>query len=124
MYLLDTHILLWWLEDPRKLSPGARKAIADPQNTVFTSVASLWEMAIKARLGKLELPGDPLEAIGQEGFRLLDIKARHTLAIQQLAEHHRDPFDHLLIAQAITEKLTLISRDGRFSAYNVPLLNG
>jgi len=124
--LLDTHTFLWWVSDAPELSVTARKAISDSDNECFLSIASCWEMAIKSSLGKLRLT-KPVERfvhdlITENGFRLLTIELRHAAKVEALPFHHRDPFDRLLLAQAITEKLTMVSADSIFSSYGVKLL--
>ncbi len=124
--LLDTHTFLWWASDAPELSDSARKAISDTGNECFLSSASCWELAIKSSLGKLRL-SKPVERfisdlITENGFRLLTIDLRHAAKVETLPFHHRDPFDRLLIAQAITEKLTLVSADSIFSRYDIQLL--
>ena len=124
--LLDTHAFLWWVNDAPELSAAARLSIADATNDCFLSLASCWEMAIKSRLGKLRL-ARPIERFVSEqlaanGFMLLNIELRHTAKIEKLPFHHRDPFDRLLIAQAITDKLTLVSTESVFADYGVKLL--
>lgn len=120
--LLDTHALLWWLADDAQLGPRARDLIADPGNTVLVSTASLWEIAVKRRIGKLEAdPGEIMAALDGEGFDRLDIGTAHLLALTELPmlPEHRDPFDHLLIAQAIAEDATFISEDRHTPRYAV-----
>lgn len=122
-FLLDTHILLWWLEDEnRRLSANARAVIANPENFIFVSAASVWEMSIKKSLGKLSTPDNLLVVLKDNNFQLLSITAQHGLAIADLPEHHKDPFDRMLIVQAQIEELTLISEDSKFKQYDVPLL--
>jgi PIN domain nuclease of toxin-antitoxin system len=119
--LVDSHVLLWWLGGER-LSDDARSALADPQNVGHVSAASLWEINAKRALGKLAFDGDLAQEIRNVGFDELPLRWAH--AEQQLALpiHHRDPFDRMLIAQALVEKLTLVTRDREFGAYDVPLL--
>lgn len=124
--LLDTHTFLWWAADAPELSATAREAISDAGNECFLSTASCWEMAIKSSLGKLRLT-KPVERfvhdlVTENGFRLLTIDLRHAAKVESLPFHHRDPFDRLLIAQAITEKFTLVSADNMLSSYDVQLL--
>jgi len=122
--LLDTHALLWWLLDDPALPAAPRRAI-ERAEAVFVSAASVWEVAIKQRLGKLpeltlgvaELPA----LIRESRFLPLAVDDRHAAAVATLPLHHRDPFDHLLIAQALTERLTLVTRDRQFAAYGVTL---
>ncbi len=118
--LLDTHALLWWLADDDQLGPQARELIEDPDNDVLISVVSLWEIVVKVRLGKLEADIKEIaEAAQREGFALLNISTAHLLALAGLPTHDRDPFDHLLIAQAIAEDATFISEDRNTPRYMV-----
>lgn len=117
--LLDTHILLWSLADSKELSKKARKYISESDN-VFVSVASLWEIAIKTSLGKLEIgvEADELnQIIINSGFEILTINADHISPLHNLPPHHRDPFDRILIAQSIIEPLRLITHDQQLSLY-------
>jgi PIN domain nuclease of toxin-antitoxin system len=121
--LLDTHSFIWFIEGNALLSATAQPLIEEPTNDVFLSVASLWEMAIKISIGKLQLrePFDQLvpQQIQLNSITLLNIAISHTIAVTQLPYHHRDPFDRLLIAQSITESLPLVSIDGVFDQYGV-----
>lgn len=121
--LLDTHAFLWWVGDPDRLSRKARAAISRPATTCFISLASCWEMAIKMGLGRLKIPGTldrfVAEAMGANGFRPLAIQLPHLARLSTLPRHHGDPFDRLLAAQAIVEKLAIVSRDESFRAYGV-----
>ena len=124
--LLDTHTFLWWVNDAPELTAAARRAIADANNVCYLSLSSCWEMAIKSSLGKLRL-ARPVERFVTEqitanGFTLLNIELRHMAKIEKLPFHHRDPFDRLLIAQAMTEKLTIVSADSVFADYGVKVL--
>ncbi len=124
--LLDTHAFLWWLDDNSRLGPTARAVIADPDNTVWVSAASAWEIAIKTGLGRLEMSEPPEEVLPREiergGFRSLAISVEHALAVRTLPPHHRDPFDRLLIAQAKVEDLRLVTADRSFADYDVDLI--
>jgi PIN domain nuclease of toxin-antitoxin system len=125
-YLLDTHAFLWWVNDSPELTVTARLAIADGGNECFLSLASCWEMGIKSSLGKLLL-AKPLERFIMEqlaanSFRLLNIDLSHAGTVEKLPFHHRDPFDRLLIAQAMMDKLTIISADRIFADYGVTVL--
>jgi PIN domain nuclease of toxin-antitoxin system len=120
--LLDTHALLWWLDDHPALSQRAREAIASEENLVFVSVATVWEIRIKEGLGKLEVPPDFREALQAQAFLFLDITVDHAHTIVDLPKHHRDPFDRMLIAQAREEGLVIITHDERFRSYDVPLI--
>jgi PIN domain nuclease of toxin-antitoxin system len=117
--LVDTHALLWWLIDDRRLSEAAREHLADPANEPLVSVASLWEIAIKRSLGKLAAPDDLPDRIASEGFGWLGFEAHHAWEVRRLPMHHRDPFDRLLVVQALIERLPVITADPRFVAYGV-----
>jgi PIN domain nuclease of toxin-antitoxin system len=118
--LLDTHVLLWWLDDPGRLSKAARRAIRDGANPVYVSAAVAWEISIKKALGKLEAPDDLEEVLEANRFRALPITIPHTMALRSLPDHHRDPFDRILIAQALHEGFRLVSRDSAIAKYPVP----
>lgn len=116
--LLDTHIYLWALTDDPKLSAAARKIILDADE-VFVSAASIWEASIKVGLGKLDADIDQLVAeIEASGFSELPVKAAHAAMVRSLPDIHRDPFDRILVAQAMAEPLRLISADGHLSKYS------
>lgn len=121
-FLVDTHVLLWWFDDPAKLSDEARSVIANGKNTVFVSAVNAWEIAIKKALGKLEAPDNLEEVIADSRFSSLPITIAHALAISQLPFHHNDPFDRLLVAQATVEGLTLITRDDVLKMYGIPFI--
>jgi PIN domain nuclease of toxin-antitoxin system len=121
-FLLDTHILLWFLEGNKLLAKSRRQIIANPQNDVFVSVASLWEMAIKISLGKLTLVqplADVIRQIAVEDIIILPILPEHTLQVLTLPFHHRDPFDRIIIAQSQIENLPVVTGDREFSDYAV-----
>ncbi len=121
--LLDSHAFLWWLAEDAKLGAEARQAVADPSSIVHVSAATVWELSIKAALGKLDLDGaDLVEEIEENAFVELPMTARHSFAAAALPRHHDDPFDRMLIAQAQIESLTIITRDASFRAYEVALL--
>ena len=118
--LLDTHALLWWLADDDRLGLQARELIEDPGNDVLVSVVSLWEAVVKAGVGKLKADVSEIaDGVRREGFALLNIGRMHLLTLAGLPLHHRDPFDHLLIAQAIAEDATFISDDHNAPNYPV-----
>lgn len=124
--LLDTHVFLWWVDDAPELSPRAREAILDPENQCYLSVASCWELAIKISLGKIELRS-PLERFIPEqlavnSFSLLPIDFRHVARVDVLPFHHSDPFDRLLVVQALTEKLVLVTADRQLTRYGTSCL--
>ena len=120
--LIDTHILLWWLDDSSRLPPKAATAIADLGNLLFVSAAVIWEIRIKQVIGKLTIAPTFYRVIQQEGFETLPISADHAYAVGELPLIHRDPFDRLLIAQARIERLTIVTHDPVFKRYDVPLL--
>jgi len=121
--LLDTHALLWWLADDPQLSSHALNIIANPANQVLVSTVSGWEMSIKKTLGKLDVDFNVLQLeIEKNAFTMLQISFQHGVAAGALPLHHRDPFDRMLIAQAQTESLHLVSIDSRFSDYDVDLI--
>ena len=121
--LLDTHALLWWLNDDRLLPAKARKLIALGSNAVVVSAASAWEIATKVRLGKLDmaanLAADFSNVLGQEGFESLPISVDHALRAGLLPGPHKDPFDRMLIAQAQAEGVPILSSDAVFDGYGV-----
>ena len=120
--LLDTCVLLWWLDNPDLLSKEASTAIKDPDNQMIVSVVSVWEIAIKKTLGKLESPDNLKEVIADAEFELMPIDYEHAWQVKDLPSHHRDPFDRLLVSQAQIERLTLVTRDPKLKVYNVPIL--
>lgn len=113
--------MLWWLAADPRLSSGARQAIFAADHRVV-SAASVWKVAIKRSLGKLEAPPALAATLADHGFELLAVSAQHAEAVASLALHHRDPFDRLLVAQALEERLTLVSGDRAFAAYGVPVV--
>ena len=122
MLLLDTHVLLWWLDDPSLIAGQARALIADPRRAVFVSAAAAWEITIKRQLGKLDAPDDLEDALERERFQHLPIAIRHAVAVAELPPIHGDPFDRIQIAQARLEGLTIVTRDGRIPRYDVRCL--
>lgn len=120
--LLDTHVILWWRGDYRRISERAQDAIADPDHVLLFSAASIWEMAIKRATGKLRMPPNVVDTLKQRGFSELHMSSRHGLNAGALPAHHGDPFDRMLVAQAQSEHLTLVTNDARIAAYDVPLL--
>ena len=121
--LLDTHVFLWWVEGDRALPARARAALADRENECLISLASAWELAIKTGLGKLKLALPVkryvVEHAVANGFRMLEISVAHIGRVETLAPHHGDPFDRLLIAQAIEEELPVVTADPVFRKYGV-----
>ena len=122
-YLLDTHTLLWFIAEDKDLSDRARRLILDSSSEILISIASLWEIAIKVNIGKLTLdkPFDDLfpDELDFHGIEILDITIDHLIQLTLLPSHHRDPFDHLIIAQALVEGLPIIGVDSAFDAYGV-----
>ena len=120
--LLDTSVLLWWLEDPRQIAEPARAAIEDDTVEVAVSAASAFEICTKVSVGKLVFDGDVLEEVGREGFVELPVSLRHAVVAGALPLLHRDPFDRLLIGQAQVELMTVATRDATFARYDVSVL--
>lgn len=120
--LLDTHTLIWAAADPGRLSEPASTAIADPDNDVFVSSVSGWEVAIKVSRGRLLFPEVDRSMLAALRFIELPVTLAHTAEVGTLPWHHRDPFDRMLVAQARAEGLTVVSRDGALADYNVSLL--
>lgn len=124
-YLLDTHSVIWYLESSPKLSKHAQTLIEDGSNQCFVSVASLWEMAIKIALDRLELLTEfekMQELLIMNSFEILPIQFEHLKVITQLPFHHHDPFDRILVAQSQVEKLVLISKDEKLQPYKIETL--
>jgi PIN domain nuclease of toxin-antitoxin system len=124
--LLDTHAFVWWVSDSDELSRRARRLIADGANEIFFSAASAWEIAIKSRLRRATLPPDAERFVREQlelnAFQMLPIQVHHALGVASLPALHRDPFDRMLVAQALSEELTLMSRDRRLADYSVRLV--
>lgn len=124
--LLDTHIFIWWVDEPEKLSAAAISAMEDEANELLLSVASVWEMQIKIQLGKLKLSLPLKELVKNQqdtnDLRVSPVALTHVLTLDLLPFHHKDPFDRLLIAQCIAEGFTMVTADSQFSAYSVKLL--
>lgn len=120
--LLDTHTALWWLDGDERVGEQARGALVDPANEILLSAAVVWEVAIKRSLGKLRAPAGFAAAIHGAGAVPLPVTAAHAEAVEQLPWHHRDPFDRLLVAQALAEDAALVSRDEQFGAYGLRLV--
>lgn len=124
--LLDTHAFLWWVTDDDRLSERAGELIADGANDVFFSAASAWEIAIKAGLGRIRLYEDAWSLTPQQlernAFQALPIHVAHAVAVITLPDVHGDPFDRMLVAQALTEGLTIVSADENLAHYPVPVV--
>jgi PIN domain nuclease of toxin-antitoxin system len=121
--LLDTSALLWWLADDQKLGTTTRAAIAAPGNEVFVSAASAWEISVRRAAGKLVASFDVASALELNSFAELPIHVAHAVAAGELPQHHRDPFDRMLVAQAQLEGLTLVADDAEIAKYEVELLD-
>jgi PIN domain nuclease of toxin-antitoxin system len=118
--LIDTQIFLWFVSGDKKLSKTAKAAITHPDNEIYLSIVSLWEISIKTALGKLEIKGDyesVIDDVVQNGIQILPINFAHTVIQNQLPFYHRDPFDRIIVSQAIVEGMSLISKDQIFDQY-------
>lgn len=119
--LLDTHIALWAITDSPKLSPKARELIESPKTTIWISVASIWEIAIKYSLGRGDMPISSQQAMSyfrESGYRFLAVDAEHAVAVEELPTHHQDPFDRILVAQALVEPMRLMTHDSLVALYS------
>jgi PIN domain nuclease of toxin-antitoxin system len=121
--LLDTHVLIWWLEGGKNIAPKVRSRIAHPDNDIFISAASAWEIAIKKTSGKLKTPDDLEKQLKHHAFTPLPIEISHALQAGALPLHHRDPFDRMLVAQCQIEDLSLVTHDKKLSMYDVPIID-
>jgi len=115
--LLDTCMVLWWINDSPELTPSEREVISDPENDIYVSAASAWEVEIKRKLGKLDLPDEWKDAVSDTGFRWLNVQPRHTEGLRTLPDIHRDPFDRMIVAQARSESMTVLTHDSKVQAY-------
>ncbi|MBW2427319.1 MAG: type II toxin-antitoxin system VapC family toxin [Deltaproteobacteria bacterium] len=120
--LLDTHVLLWWLDASPTLSEKATSSIADGNNLIFVSAAVIWEIRIKQALRKLTIPDNFRKVLDQQPFEMLAITAEHAHAVGNLPAYHRDPFDRMLIAQAKIERMTIVTRDTIIKHYKIPII--
>ncbi len=120
--LLDTHVLLWWLNNPSRLDPDAKAAISDGNNQVFVSAASIWEVAIKRSTGRLTIPMPLASTMMKAGVVELPVRWNHARRVARLPGHHRDPFDRVLVAQALEEHLVIVTRDPLVRQYAAPTL--
>lgn len=124
--LLDTHTFLWWITDSPELSLRVRDAIGNPENELFLSVASAWEMAIKVNLGRLHLPDRPdrfiPDQLTKNTVESLPIQMAHALYVSRLPAIHRDPFDRIIVSQSILEKMAVVTRDADIARYKVKIL--
>lgn len=115
--LIDTHIVLWWYFDSSRLNREHLRIIADGKNDICVSAAAIWEIEVKRRNGKLDCPIDMMERISQDGFTILPIKAEHLVPLRTIPLIHNDPFDRIMVCQAIVEQIPLISYDSKVNAY-------
>jgi len=120
--MLDAHALLWWLDDDPTLDRAARASIADPANEVIVSAATVWQLEIKRAMGKLKAPADLLGVLDAEEFDCLPMLGEDAVLAAALPMHHRDPFDRMLLAQALRLDAVVVSRDLAFAAYDVAVL--
>jgi PIN domain nuclease of toxin-antitoxin system len=116
--LLDSHAFIWWIDDDARLGPIARQAIESAEK-VFVSVVSVWELGIKKAAGKIEIQADLAVAAEESGFEILDCRLAHAQLALTLPPHHNDPFDRMLLAQAMIERLKIMSQDGAFADYEI-----
>lgn len=121
--LLDTHILLWWLSEPERLSKAQYDLISYKETQALVSAGSIWEMRIKESLGKIEIPSDIISIIKEEAFQFLAVSEEHADYISRLPIHHKDQFDRIIIAQAKIEDLTLVSSDKIFLKYDIEIIS-
>lgn len=124
--LLDTHVALWAITDSPKLPQKAREIIQWPKTTVWVSVASVWEIAIKYALGRGDMPVSSQDAVRyfrESGYRFLAIEAEHAVAVEELAAHHQDPFDRILVAQSLVEPMRLMTHDPLVALYSDTIMN-
>ena len=124
--LLDTHTFIWWRDTPENLSARAYEAISSTESDIYLSVVAVWEIQIKRAIGKIEVKGSLHDAIRAErdanGFRILSVELAHSLNIENLPPIHGDPFDRMLIAQAMVEEMTVVTVDPKFTEYGVKVL--
>ena len=121
--LLDTHALIWALSGPRRLPPRVASEVRNPENEVYLSPVGTWEIAIKAALGKIDVDVATVAAGAHDaGFEELAVTIAHTIQLSTLPAHHRDPFDRLLVAQAMVERLTIVTHDPLLARYSPPIL--
>jgi len=116
-YLLDTHVVLWWYFDSSRLSRNHLRIISDESNELYVSAAAIWEIEVKRRNGKIKCPEDMMERIKADGFLILPITAEHLVPLRTIPMIHNDPFDRIMVCQAMVEKMPLISYDDKVNAY-------
>lgn len=121
-FVLDTNVFIWWRDGSERLSNRIRDQIGEPESEILVSITSLWEITIKRALGKLRFLQDFEEVLSEEGFDLLPLTNPHLRALANLPLHHRDPFDRVLIAQALAERIPVATADRRFTSYGAKVL--
>ena len=120
--IIDTHIFLWAISEPKKLSKKNKQALETLSNTIYVSSVSITELMIKSSTGKIEINFNPIEIAQQSGFELLDFSAEDALSLKEMPFHHKDPFDRMLISQAINRKFSLMSNNSKFGQYECRLV--
>lgn len=121
--LLDTNALIWWLHDSVRLGPRTKQLIADPNSDIIVSIVSLWEVTMKWRVNKMEFSGRALlDDLNDEKIRPIPVLTEHILALDKLGHHHKDPFDHLILAQAAVEDATIVTSDKEMALYGIPCI--
>ena len=121
-YLVDTHIFIWWMKQDKRIKKEIKSILQDPQNYIYLSIATVWEIVIKKKIGKLKVPHDWKVTLKESNFLLLPISLEHVYKLENLPLHHRDPFDRMLVAQAQVENAALITGDEKLWNYDVALL--
>lgn len=121
-FLIDTHIFLWWMRNDKHLHKEIQIILENPENTILLSTISIWELIIKKAKKKVRLPKNWKITLGKSQFQLLNISIEHVLTLETLPLYHNDPFDRMLIAQALAEKCTLVTTDVKMKKYDVPIL--
>ncbi len=120
--IIDTHIFLWALSEPHKISEKKQAELKTPANTIYVSSITMVELMLKASVGKLNINFDPVDAAQQSGFELLGFSAKDAMPLKDMPFHHKDPFDRMLIAQSVARKFHLMSDDTKFKAYDCKLM--
>ncbi len=120
--IIDTHIFLWAISEPEKLNKKYRQALETLSNTIYVSSISITELMIKSSIGKIEIDFNPIDIAQKSGFELLDFSSEDALLLQEMPFHHKDPFDRMLISQAINRKFHLMSDDSKFKEYDCRLV--
>jgi len=120
--IIDTHIFLWAILEPKKLSKKRKQMLKTLSNTIYVSSATITELMIKSSIGKLQIDFDPIAIAKESGFEMLDFSGEDALALKEMPFHHKDPFDRMLISQAMNRKFYLMSDDGKFDAYDCKLI--